>query len=466
MSWLNVKIGGAWNQVKSAFERDDIGDVRAGFNEAPMEDAVKETASRYAPIKEAIERRISTFLKHDLVSHLEIGFNEQFVLNYIEISSDSQGRDALMQFLREFSPEARVEWVKRLLGPAVRKHVSVEQFLGVDREFSVDDLAESDPFEEELNQALTPTYRVILHGRWETRPVVEVVAPEASAQPIPHAAVPARATGPLLRLTVADAKPQFGLARRTIEIDTYPVTLGSSARTDVEISGYYVSALHCTLHEGHEGVSLEDHSTNGTWVDGKRAPRGVRVPLRQGAVIAFGRSDGDRAFERYPQFSLHYVQRTGESAGGHTPIVPAYSATPVVPEGGTPIISSETAYVAAHVAFMPATVPPLAVLAVVDASGNPRRDILKLPFSIGRGSAQDYVVPDANQGVSREHLVIEKIDQRGATVKNLGNSKNGSFADGQALPEEFSWQFGQEIVLAERWSSAPVVRLCLRRVEH
>ena len=36
--------------------------------------------------------------------------------------------------------------------------------------------------------------------------------------------------------------------------------------------------------------------------------------------------------------------------------------------------------------------------------------MLSVPFTIGRGTAQDYVVPDANQGVSREHLVIESID--------------------------------------------------------
>ena len=134
------------------------------------EDMVRPTATRYAPIREAVERRVNTFLRQDLVSHLEIGFNEIFLLHYIEIAADSQGTAALAQFLHEFSPESRVHWVKKLLGPAVGQHVSVDQFLGLDKEFSAEDLAETDPFEEKLNQAATPLYRIILHGRWESRP--------------------------------------------------------------------------------------------------------------------------------------------------------------------------------------------------------------------------------------------------------------------------------------------------------
>src|SRR4029077_20205581 len=113
---------------------------------------------------------VQTFLRQDLVSHLEIGSNEIFLLHYIEIAADSQGAAALAQFLHEFSPESRVRWVKKLLGPAVGRHVSVGQFLGLDKAFSAEELAETDPFEEKLNQAATPLYRIILHGRWESGP--------------------------------------------------------------------------------------------------------------------------------------------------------------------------------------------------------------------------------------------------------------------------------------------------------
>src|SRR4029077_118067 len=116
---------------------------------------------------------VQTFLRQDLVSHLEIGSNEIFLLHYIEIAADSQGAAALAQFLHEFSPESRVRWVKKLLGPAVGRHVSVGQFLGLDKAFSAEELAETDPFEEKLNQAATPLYRIILHGRWESGPAAD-----------------------------------------------------------------------------------------------------------------------------------------------------------------------------------------------------------------------------------------------------------------------------------------------------
>ena len=105
---------------------------------------------------------------------------------------------------------------------------------------------------------------------------------------------------------------------------------------------------------------------------------------------------------------------------------------------------------------------PLATLAISDASGSPRQDVLKLPFTIGRGTAQDYVVPDANQGVSREHLVIESIDRRGAVAINRAVARNGTFAGTEELPERFVWRFGEEIVLGEKWTSAPAVRIALR----
>jgi hypothetical protein len=134
--------------------------------------------------------------------------------------------------------------------------------------------------------------------------------------------------------------------------------------------------------------------------------------------------------------------------------------------GATPVRPSRPTPVAPGIA--PATIPrpegkaALAVLAIADASGNVRRDVISLPFTIGRGSVQDYVVPEANEGVSREHLVIEEINRAGAVTLNRAASRNGTFNGTQALPERFVWHFGQEIALGERWTGAPVVRVSLQ----
>ncbi len=447
-----TRTGGLWSRIRSAFERTDIGAADAmhdAYDDARSDEGkVRPTATRYAPIREAVERRIGTFLRQDLVSHLEIGFNEIFLLHYIEITADSQGTAALAQFLHEFSPEARVLWVKKLLGQAVGRHVSVDQFLGLDQEFSAEKLAETDPFEEQLNQAATPLYRIILHGRWES-------GPSSGAYPSPPPRT-SRLAGPRLRLSVQDAiapNPGNGSGTRVAEISHFPALLGSSVHADVEISGYYVSARHCTLHWEGQQLWLADHSMNGTWIDGGRAQRGARVALANGAVLGFGRDKGDSDHDRYPVIRAQLMRE---------PVAPGASSTPVAPSCSTPVAPAVAPTLSLQA---PEGQALLAVLVIDDATGSPRRDVLKLPFTIGRGSAQDYVVPDANQGVSREHLVIEGIDRSGAVMLNRAASRNGTFAGNQALPERFLWRFGQEIVLGEKWTSAPAVRISLRRVE-
>ncbi|MGH8672770.1 MAG: FHA domain-containing protein, partial [Burkholderiales bacterium] len=325
-----MSIGGLWNRISSAFERTDIGAAGAALDDAPGEDdPVRPTATRYAPIRKAVERRVNAFLREDLVSHLEIGFNEIFLLHYIEISADSQGAAELEQFLDEFSPEARVHWVQKLLGPAVGKHVSVEQFLGLDKEFPAEALAETDPFEERLNQAAASLYRVILHGRWESGP--------AAAQ---SAAQTERVAGPCLRLSVQDAKSPGGT--RIAEIESFPAVLGSSVHADVEISGYYVSARHCTLHWEEERLWLADHSTNGIWVDGERVRRGTRVALANGALLGFGRDRGDAEHDRYPAIRAHRMRQPVAPDASTTPVSPSVS-TPVAPGVAASILSAENA---------------------------------------------------------------------------------------------------------------------------
>jgi pSer/pThr/pTyr-binding forkhead associated (FHA) protein len=437
-----MSLGGLWNRISTAFERSDIG-LPGSAHDDERDDLVRPTATRYAPIRKAVERRVTTFLRDDLVSHLEIGFNEVFLLHYIEVAADGQGAAELEQFLEEFSPEARVRWVKKLLGPAVGKHVSLDQFLGLDKDFPAEALAETDPFEEKLNQAAVALYRVTLHGRWANAAAMH---PAAQAQ---VAADTERLAGPGLRLSVQDAKSPGG--SRTVEIEHFPAVLGSSMHADVEISGYYVSTRHCTLHWEAEHLWVADHSTNGTWVDGERVQRGNRVALANGALLGFGRDRGDSEQDRYPALRVHLLRQ---------PVAAGASATPVTPSASTPVAplaSGRTSPVGG--------VKALAVLAIADATGSPLRDVITLPFTIGRGSSQDYVVPDANEGVSREHLVIEEITPLGAATLNRAVSRNGTFSGNKALPERFTWRFGQEVVLGERWADAPPVCMTLRPVQ-
>ena len=160
-------------------------------------------------------------------------------------------------------------------------------------------------------------------------------------------------------------------------------------------------------------------------------------------AAGFGRDNGRRDHDRYPAVHVQLMRK---------PLAPGASSTPVAPSSSTPVAPG----VATSLSKAPGDKAPLAVLDIFDATGSPKRDVLKLPFTIGRGSAQDYIVPDANQGVSREHLVIEEINRSGAVTLNRAVSRNGTFAGNQALPERFVWRFGQEIVLGEPQGGEPV----------
>jgi pSer/pThr/pTyr-binding forkhead associated (FHA) protein len=435
-----VSLGGLWSRISSAFERRDIG-MHDTDSDDQHEDGFRPTATRYAPIRKAVERRVRTFLREDLVSHLEIGPDETFVLHYLEISAEGPGAVDLDHFLEEFSPQARVQWVKKLLGPAVSRHVSLDQFLGLDKDFPAEVLAETDPFEDKLNQAAVAFYRVTLHGRWVGVAQANPAAPASTRNE--------RVAGPGVRLSVQDARSPS--AAKTIEIEHFPAVVGSSTHADVEVSGYYVSARHCTLHWEGEQLLLADHSTNGTWIDGERVQRGNRVALANGALLGFGRDRGDAEYDRYPALRVNVLRQPVAAGASATPVTPSMS-TPVAP-----LVNGRTSPVNG--------VRALAVIAIADATGSPLRDVITLPFTIGRGSSQDYVVPDANEGVSREHLVIEEITPSGAATLNRAVGRNGTFSGNAALPERFVWRFGQEIVLGERWADAPPVCMTLRPVK-
>jgi pSer/pThr/pTyr-binding forkhead associated (FHA) protein len=51
----------------------------------------------------------------------------------------------------------------------------------------------------------------------------------------------------------------------------------------------YVSARHAEVRRGPEGFELADlYSSNGTYHEGARLPRGAVVPLSEGALVRLG----------------------------------------------------------------------------------------------------------------------------------------------------------------------------------
>src|SRR5215212_9848915 len=187
---------GGRSNFASLFKTSDHAGAAHSRSRSDADNTFKSTQTRYAPIRKAVEERLDKFVRLDVVSHLEIARDDVFMLHYLEIRAEHD-ESLLDEFLEEFAPPARIEWVKRLLAAAPESHVRVDQFLGFDKKFSDEHLQETDAFEEELTRdTAVAGYNVILHGRWERHQAVRVASETASA---------ARVTGPRLHLTINDA---------------------------------------------------------------------------------------------------------------------------------------------------------------------------------------------------------------------------------------------------------------------
>lgn len=64
-------------------------------------------------------------------------------------------------------------------------------------------------------------------------------------------------------------------------------TLGSSAKNDVVIQAPYISRRHCTLTRLYDGLRVDDHSKNGTWVD-HRLAKDTSREVRAGGTFTAG----------------------------------------------------------------------------------------------------------------------------------------------------------------------------------
>src|SRR5689334_11134632 len=133
-------------------------------------EAARPSESRYAPIRKAVEERLIAFLRRDVVSHLEIGHDDEFILHFIEIRPETDADPLLDSFLKEFTQAARIEWIRKFLRTAAEQHVRVDQFLGLDRTCPRESLGPTDLYNEELNRTgAVPAYGITLYGRWEKR---------------------------------------------------------------------------------------------------------------------------------------------------------------------------------------------------------------------------------------------------------------------------------------------------------
>lgn len=375
---------------------------------------------KYAPIREAVESKLEHLLRHEIPTHREIAGDDYLELHCLEIEAAPEGQALLDEFCQEFKPAARQAWVRTFIGnnPAVK----LDSFAGVFRQAELPSIEHLDPLLQILNLGAPATYRVSLWTRW----VQAAPRPQAPS----HSAPGARGNPVVLRIQDGQG------IRAEIRRETYPIKIGRLG--DIAVDGTFTSGEHCSLHWNGGQVELEDHSKNGTWLDGAKLHRQSQ-PLGLGKHrLKLGKDKGEA--KDWPEIEVEILAETV------TPIAPV---TPVNTGNATPIASDAGTL--------------LAVLSVQDATGNPHLDLSRLPFSIGRGTGRDYVTPPAHAGVSGLHLIIEALGERGAEVLNEAHAKNGTALEGVLQGERFLWPFDQTITLAPQWKNAPPVRIVLKR---
>ncbi len=296
-----------WNRLGSAFERPDIGIAgEAGVRRAAWRrrrgaadgfalragqgsrgtagDDIPAPRSRFAP---------GDRLQRDLPAPL-----------HRDQRQTGRARKRWRNSCANFHPKRACTGSRSCWARAVGQHVSVEQFLGLDREFAAEKLAETDPFEKSSTRpwrlctrsSCTAAGSARRHPRKPAAPV-----PGADTSALPQAS---KLAGPCLRLAIQGCQAG-GTGKRERQADDRNRTFSRrywdprcTRMSKFPGTTYPPGTAPCIGRAGNCG--WPDHSTNGTWVDGERVRRGSRVALANGAMLGFGRDQGDADHDRYP----------------------------------------------------------------------------------------------------------------------------------------------------------------------
>lgn len=190
------------------------------------------------------------------------------------------------------------------------------------------------------------------------------------------------------------------------EFDQARIVVGRSAGADVQLPHPAVSGTHASLRAHGAGYAIVDEgSTNGTRVNGRRIAPGRPKPLRTGDRIEIG------GFQLRVEVAVAVVPTSAEDTAE---LARRLVRDALDPDGGGAI---------------PA--PRLTVL-----NGETAGAVLELPrppasVVIGRGDDCDLRIPDAD--ASREHVEIVR-DHDGVLARDL-DSKNGLSINGRPVVE-------------------------------
>lgn len=197
---------------------------------------------------------------------------------------------------------------------------------------------------------------------------------------------------------------------------------GQSARYHA-VQGTLVSGLHLVIRIDSDGVQCKDlGSTNGTFLFDRRLEAGQWTDCPAGARLYLGGPAGD------PRAQVPCLQ------------VARSQPVRAVPADATPLRSGENTAL---------------LLIQLDAVEHPIA-ITRLPFLVGRDPRCDWVIPAEHAMVSRQHLVIERIDTASNRIWVRDLSAQGLTRCGeQALPSLQAGEWIERGSILRLGASAP-----------
>lgn len=363
--------------------------------------------------------------------HREIAREQIFVVEKIELAPDGdETRQRLERFMREFSAEARVGWIKRIWPGHARDGIKLDVLRDVrlsptqNPEKAASE--EGDDFDRALRAKATSDaagdVAIRFLGTWQQGQRVSsppVPLPDGEA---PVGEAPVHAT-----VLIQDAEGQ-----RAVEMREPDLTLGSAG--DIPVHGKYVSRRHLRVFIEDGRLWVEDAgSTNGIWIGDVRLPAHERREVRDNAEFRLGA----------PSHALNLTERECPRVVV-TPIVASVAVpgvTPVLGGAGalTPVLGSQ------HDAAE--TRAPLLRLTLSAAGWQREVPVAHLPFTIGRSRACDACLPEDSKAVSGCHLrLLELSDPNGVWVEDAGSTR-GTYLGAERRAGRFLLPFGQPLML-------------------
>lgn len=396
------------------------------------------TLDPYGALWLSVEKHLEAFMAQRVASHLKYEPNDVFRLERVQVQAKNPEADSVLsRFLAEFRPDSRRRAFLERLRRTCAKGVSAEHFIDFNRDFEKAELESSDAFLAALHQNISGGYQVILFGEWELEEQESTYGKDYLG---------ASAKAPPLRVEIHDASGQ-----RQVELLSMPVTFGRTPGSQgCEVRGRFVSRRHGVIERDEQGrVWYRDISVNGTYANEVVISSGEQHVLQPGMILRLGAESANSTFADCPALKFDWHN---DGINDATPI-----RVQAKPTEATPIRASSSG----QQAIRPSESTSLCLLAVQDAEGSHTVAISTLPYRVGRANNSDYRVPEINLGVSREHLVIERIDQQGVEIHATG--KWGTTVNGKAMTGNFRLGFGQTMILASNYADAPTVTLELLR---